>query len=82
MTNTARKRCPKCCPDTERWTNTHDRATSEDGSPVWRCRCCSNELLRRTRRSSVQVELDNDPKLRDAVDALFDELSADIKRNA
>jgi hypothetical protein len=82
MSNTSRKRCPKCCPETESWTNIHDRATSEDGSPVWRCRCCSNELPRRTRRSAITVELERDPARRAAVDALFDRLLAEIESDA
>ena len=82
MSNTSQKRCPNCCPETENWTNIHDRATSEDGAPVWRCRCCSNELPRRTRRSAITVELERDPAARAAVDALMARFDEQLAKEA
>ncbi|MCP4239305.1 MAG: hypothetical protein GY772_01975 [bacterium] len=49
------KICPLCCPEGETYTNRHERTTSPDGAPVWRCLCCSNEIPRRTRRSPQAI---------------------------
>ena len=76
--NTARKRCPNCCPSNETWTNIHDRGTSEDGSPVWRCRNCSNELRRHIRRSREQVLCDKNPAYAAEKDAVMIRLLRDM----
>lgn len=74
MKYTVRKRCPKCCPENTDWTNIHDRATSEDGAPVWRCRNCKNELPRRDRRSKRAMI---DAEAREALGLDADDLSLD-----
>jgi len=82
MKNTARKTCQSCCPANENWTNVHDRATSEDGSPVWRCRCCGTEQPRRIRRSAVALQRERNPEAAARVDALAAKIMAEIEADS
>lgn len=49
-----RKTCTTCSADST-ITQPHDKATSIDGAPVWRCCCCGTEQPRRVRRTAEEL---------------------------
>ena len=55
MRKYTKKPCPNCCPGTGCSTTRYERGLAGDGSAIWRCTNCSNEVPRRERRSKQQV---------------------------